>query len=77
MIDLGRWYLALLYAFVLWQESGENPAIFCYLICWGLFATLRSRDFAPTLNSVRLETACSNPSFTFSTLFTIQTGSEN
>jgi hypothetical protein len=28
---------------VLWQECGENPALFCYRIGVGAFATLRSR----------------------------------
>ena len=28
---------------VLWQECGENPALFCYRIGVGAFATVRSR----------------------------------
>ena len=28
---------------VLWHECGENPALFCYRIGVGAFATVRSR----------------------------------
>jgi hypothetical protein len=60
-----RWCLqALSVAVAAWQESGENPALFCYLIAWGTFAALRSRKFVPTLNSARHEPACSNRFFT-------------
>jgi hypothetical protein len=31
---------------VLWQECGENPALFCYRIGVGAFATVRSRALA-------------------------------
>ena len=34
-------------AVAFWEESGENPAVFCYLIAWGIFATLRSRALVP------------------------------
>jgi len=60
-----------------WQESGENPAIFCYLIVWGTCTLLRSRILAPIPNFARHETVCSNRSFTFSARSTIPTGSEN
>jgi hypothetical protein len=45
-----------------WQESGENPALFCYLIAWGTYMSLRSRAFAPILVPVRHEAPCSNSS---------------
>jgi len=77
MMDRGRWYPVLSNTAVLWQESRENPLIFCYLIGWGAFVLLRSHTVVPIPNSARLETACSNPSFTFSTRSTIPTGSEN
>ena len=64
MNPMGWWFLFVSTAVALWQESGENPAIFCYLIGWGTFATLRSRTLAPIPNSVRHETACWNPSAT-------------
>ncbi len=50
-----------------WQESGENPALFCYLIGWGTFMSLRSRAFAPIPVSVRHKTPCSNSSSIYST----------
>ena len=51
-----------------WQESGENPALFCYLIGWGTYMTLRSRATAPIPLAVRHEVPCSNSSSTCSTL---------
>ena len=71
------WFPVVSNAVALWQESGENPAIFCYLIGWGAFAMLRSRKFALIPNSARHETACWNPSSTFFTRSTILTGSKN
>jgi len=32
---------------VLWQECGENPALFCYRMGVGAFATVRSRARRP------------------------------
>lgn len=59
---------------VLWQECGENPALFCYRIGVGAFATVRSRALAPVPawradsgRPVRTRIACSNPSATCST----------
>ncbi len=42
-------FLTLLLAppLMAWYESGENPALFCYLIGWGTFMSLRSRALAP------------------------------
>jgi len=51
----------------LWQESGENPAVFCYLIGWGTYLTLRSRATAPIPVPVRHEATCSNSSGNSST----------
>ena len=53
---------------MMWQESGENPALFCYLIGWGTYMSLRSRATAPIPVPVRHETTCSNSSSTCSTL---------
>lgn len=55
-------------AVVMWQESGENPALFCYLIGWGTYLNLRSRAMAPIPVNERHETPCSNPSGTWSTI---------
>lgn len=51
---------------MLWQESGENAALFCYRIGWGTFLLLRSRVTAPNPETERLQVPCSNPSVTCS-----------
>jgi len=59
------WWLPLIAAtVVLWEESGQNLAIFCYLISWGTFANLRFRTLALIPISERHETVCCTPSFT-------------
>jgi len=77
MIFPGWWVSLVSSTVAMWQESGENPAVFCYLIGWGIFAIFRSRTLAPIPISVRHETACSKPSCTFSARSTAPTGSEN
>ncbi len=62
MIGASWWVPMVSSAVALWQESGENPAVFCYLIGWSTFANFRSRARAPIPNSMRYETACWNPS---------------
>ena len=55
---------------LLWQECGENPAVFCYRISMGAFVTAKSRGFGrlPALKiRQRFSAACSNPSAIFST----------
>lgn len=55
---------------LLWQECGENPAVFCYRISMDAFATAKSRGFVklPALQiRQRFSAACSNRSATFST----------
>jgi hypothetical protein len=77
MIDRSWWIPAASYSLAMWEESGENPAIFCYLIGWGTFAMFRSRTTALIPNSARHDSACSNPSSTFSTRSIVPTASEN
>jgi hypothetical protein len=57
-------------AVVMWQESRENPLLFCYLIGWGTYLCSRSRVVAPIPGAVRREVHCSNTSDTCSTRFT-------
>jgi len=64
MTFAGWWVPIVSSAVAYWQESGENPAVFCYLISWGTFATFRSRTLAPIPSSVRHESACWTPSAT-------------
>jgi hypothetical protein len=61
----------------LWEESGENLPVFCYLIAWGALAILRSRMPVSIPCSARLNTDCSNPSSTFSALCITQKDSDN
>jgi len=42
MIAANWWVHPVCHAIVRWQESGENPVVFCYLIVWGFWVTLRS-----------------------------------
>jgi len=73
-----RWCVHLFSQTVtLWKESGENPAVFCYLIGWGMFVGFRSRQFAPIFLSARPETACWNSSATWYTRSTVRRGSDN
>jgi hypothetical protein len=76
MIPRSHWYPALSHLIVTWEESGENPALFCYFMVWGALAMLRVHVVAPIL-SKRLETACSNPSSTFSAHSITPKGSES
>ena len=58
---------------LLWQECGENPAVFCYRISMDAFVTAKSRGFIK-LSALqirqRFSAACSNRSAVFSTNFT-------
>lgn len=57
------WWMRLFNsAAVLWQESAENLALFCYRIGWGAFLSLRPRALAPIPVFVRNKAACWNPS---------------
>ena len=38
------WWLALFGTLVaVWEETGENPALFCYRIGWDAFSSVRDR----------------------------------
>jgi hypothetical protein len=65
MTLLAECYRLFSFFIVRWQESGENLALFCYLILWGACSSLCSRTLVPILNSERAESACSNRFFTF------------
>jgi len=68
------WLAACIAYFLLWQECGENPFIFCYRIVWGAFTTVRSRNLAPVPVSPRTYHACSKPYGAFSNRFTMSKG---
>jgi hypothetical protein len=65
MMAANRWVHPVCHAIVRWQESGENPVVFCYLIVWGFWVTLRSPKLANLTE--RLEPACWNPSAIYCT----------
>jgi len=67
----GWWLNSISTAVALWQESGENPALFCYLIGSGTFSSLRSHQLIPIPVPVRNESLCWNPSATCSTRSTM------
>lgn len=71
------WLRAVSTVSLAWQESSENPVVFCYLIGWGVFAAIRERRLSPIPATERLEPACWNPSATCCTRSTIPTDSEN
>jgi hypothetical protein len=74
MIRGGWWLLLLTTVFVAWEDSAENPVVFCYRISWGLYLNLRFRALAVTPISTRNEDACWNRSGTCSTLSTTSKG---
>lgn len=77
MTDRSRWYAILAHMTVLWEESGQNLAIFCYLIGWGIFALLWSQKPALIPTLVRQKTDSWNRSFTFSANCTARKDSGN
>ena len=57
------WVAAVLASLaLLWRESCENPAVFCYLIGAGIFATVRARIWRSADPGDLV--SCSNPSAT-------------
>ena len=59
------WLLGLSYLAILWQDCGENFALFCYRIGWGTVSKLCRSLSIPT--SSRPSELCWNPSVTSST----------
>ena len=47
-----------------WQESGENPFLFCYLMGWDAFSQARAAALVPILVPVRNNSECLTPSST-------------
>jgi len=74
MIRLGAWIAVFAPLALMWQECGEDLAIFCYRIGCNVFMFTGRRALAlvPVRHTIsekfaRTKAACSNPSFTFST----------
>jgi len=71
-----NWILhPICHAIASWQESGENPVVFCYLMVWGYFVSLRSPKFAAATE--RLEPACWNHSSNYFTHSIVPMDSDN
>jgi hypothetical protein len=67
----GWWLNFISAAIAFWQESGENLALFCYLMGSGTFSCLRSQALIPIRVAVRNESLCWKPSATCSTRYTM------
>jgi hypothetical protein len=67
----GWWLNFISNAVAFWQESGENPALFCYLMGSGTFSGLRSHQLIPIRVPVRNESLCWKPSVTCSTRYSM------
>jgi hypothetical protein len=63
------------HAIASWQESGENPVVFCYLMVWGYFVSLRSPKFA--MATERFEPDCWNHSANCCTRSTVLMDSDS
>jgi len=74
MMRLTAWVASITVFMVIWHECAENPALFCYRIGMGAFASFRSRPqiLAPATNpSARNNSRCLNPSAIYSTRSTM------
>ena len=63
----GCWLNFLGTAVSAWQESGENPFLFCYLMGWDAFSNVRAGALVPIAVPIRNNSACltrSSTSFT-------------
>jgi hypothetical protein len=69
------WWLNFIGATVAaWQESGENPALFCYLMGWDAFSTIRAGALVPVAVQIRNNSECLTPSSTSFTRYSTQKG---
>jgi len=58
----GWWLNFVGTAVAAWQESGENPALFCYLMGWDAFSNVRAAALVPIPVPVRNNSECLTPS---------------
>ncbi len=65
------WLTAFSGYVLLWQECGENPAVFCYRIVWDTLKTVPCRALVPVYVSPRVNPACSRIFGTSSRPFTM------
>jgi hypothetical protein len=63
MIRLGWWTAAIATMFILWQECGENPAVFCYRMGVTLCGCVPGEvSLLPSASAQRMPLACSKQS---------------
>jgi hypothetical protein len=60
----GWWLNFVTNAVSAWQESGENPALFCYLMGWDAFSQVRLGELVPIPVPMRNNSECLTPSRT-------------
>ena len=60
----GWWLNFMSGAVSAWQESGENPLLFCYLMGWDALSNVRAGGLVPIPVTVRNNSECLTPSFT-------------
>ena len=57
-----------------WQESGENPFLFCYLMGWDAIANVRAGALVPAAVQTRTNAECLTPSSTSFTRYSTPKG---
>jgi hypothetical protein len=60
----GWWLHFIGTAVAAWQESGENPFFFCYLMGWDAFSIVRAGVLMPVAVQTRTNAECLTPSST-------------
>jgi hypothetical protein len=70
----GWWLNFIGTAVAVWQESGENPFLFCYLMGWDAFSTDRAGALSPIAVQTRNNSECLTPSSTSFTRCSTQKG---
>lgn len=65
----GWWLNFMSGAVTAWQESGENPLLFCYLMGWDALSRVRAGALVPIPVSVRNNSECLTPSSSSFTRF--------
>jgi hypothetical protein len=74
MNNRGWWLNFVSTAVAAWQESGENPFLFCYLMGWDAFSTVRAGALIPVAVQIRDNSECFKPSSTSFTSYSTPKG---
>jgi len=70
----GWWLNFVGNAVAAWQESGENPVLFCYLMGWDAFSNVRAAALVPIPVPLRTNSECLTPSSTSFTRYSAPKG---